>query len=241
METTKGPFEILYQDDDFVAIDKPSGYHVHPPERQDLRIPRRLICLSLLRAQVGRYVYPVHRLDVATSGILLWAFNKDAARKLNDAFLNQQIKKRYLVVVRGYTPEVFHVDQPLELDSTGDLVPAHTDFKRLSQIEWDIPVGKKFPKARYSFLEAYPRTGRYHQIRRHLNRISNPVIGDTDHGDSHHNRFFRERLGLQGLCLRAVEVNLQHPTSGEGMTIHAPRSEKWDKLQEIFQGRHSPT
>lgn len=235
METNPGPFDILYQDEDMVAIDKPPAFHVHPPE-SDRRVPRRLICLSLLRDQVGRYVYPVHRLDVATSGVLLWALNQDTARLLNRAFLDRQIEKRYRTVARGFTRDEFSIELPLELDSTGDLADSRTDFRRLGQVEWDIPVGKKFPRARYSYLEAYPRTGRHHQIRRHLNRIASPIIGDTDHGDSHHNRFFREHWGIQGLCLRAFELKFQHPRTGNMLSIQAPLNDKWRKIEALFQG-----
>lgn len=217
-----------------VAIDKPPAYHVHPPE-SDRRIPRDLICLSLLRKQIGRYVYPVHRLDVATSGVLLWALNKESASLLNRAFLDRQVEKRYRAVARGFTPETFSIELPLELDSTGTPVEARTDFRKLAQVEWDIPVGKKFPRARYSYLEAYPRTGRYHQIRRHLNRVSSPIIGDTDHGDSHHNRFFREQRGIQGLCLRAFELKFRHPRDGRAISIRAPMNDRWRQIEALFR------
>lgn len=238
METVSGPFDILYQDDDLVAIDKPPAYHVHPPEN-DRRVPRSLICLSLLRKQIGRYVYPVHRLDVATSGVLLWALNKEAASLLNRAFLDRQVEKRYRAVARGFTADEFSIELPLELDSTGALADSRTDFRKIAQVEWDIPVGKKFPRARYTYLEAYPRTGRYHQIRRHLNRVSSPIVGDTDHGDSHHNRFFREHWGIQGLCLRAFELKLKHPRTGQDLAIEAPMNEKWRRIESLFSSKNA--
>ena len=234
METNNRSFEILYRDDDLVAIDKPSGFHVHPPENSPVKVPRHKICLSLLRDQIGCYLYPLHRIDVATSGVLLWALNQETAGLLNQAFRTQQVKKTYQAVVRGFTGDEFAVDLPLELDSTHDLVPARTEFKKLGQIEIQAAVGKKFPTARYTWLKASPQTGRYHQIRRHLNRISNPILGDTDHGDSHHNRFFREKMGISGLCLRAFEIEFPHPRKAEMIKVTAPIDRKWQKISELF-------
>ena len=234
MESNSGPFEILYRDDDLIAIDKPWGFHVHPPENSPVKVPRHKICLPILRDQIGCYLYPVHRLDVATSGVLVWALNSKAASGLNQAFREQQVKKSYQAVVRGFTPDEFTVDLPLELDSTKELVPARTDFKKIRQIEIEVPVGKKFPTARYTWLRASPQTGRYHQIRRHLNRISNPILGDTDHGDSHHNRFFREKLGISGLCLRSFEIQFKHPNRNENVCIKAGINPKWHKISELF-------
>lgn len=240
MEYGKGPFEILYQDEDLVAIDKPAGFHVHPPENRDARVPRTRICLSLLRAQVRRYVYPIHRLDVATSGVLLWALNPDAASALNRSFREHEARKSYQAVVRGFVEEEFSVDLPLESDSTGSPIPARTDFRLLSRLELDIAVGKKFPKARYSWIQAFPQTGRFHQIRRHLNRISRPILGDCEHGDSHHNRFFREKLGIPGLCLRAFALELPHPRTGEPLRIEAPVNDRWLEIARLFRGDLRP-
>jgi tRNA pseudouridine65 synthase len=237
METRKGPFEILYQDDDLLVIDKPAGYFVHPPEANGFRVPRSRICLSLLRAQVRRFVYPIHRLDAATSGVLVWALHEDSASELNRSFREQQVKKTYEAVVRGFVPSRFTVDLPLESDSTGDLMPSCTDFEKLAEVELDAVVGKKYPKARYSWVRAFPRTGRFHQIRRHLNRISHPILGDADHGDSHHNRFFRDSLGISGLCLRAFGIEFPHPRTGDPLRVTAAVDEKWKKIRSVFGER----
>ena len=226
--------DFLYQDDDFVVIDKPSGYHVHPPE-DDYPVPRSKICLYRVRDTLKQKIYPVHRLDVATSGLLIFAKSSEMAGALCRQFADNGIRKTYWAVARGYTPEEGLIELPLESDSSGECVPAQTAYRRLQILELDRPVGKRFPTALYSLLSVKPRTGRFHQIRRHFNRISHPLVGDGTHGDSHHNRFFREQLGLAGLCLRASHLEFLHPRHQTPFKIQAPVTEKWVKIQSLFK------
>lgn len=228
-------FSIVYQDDRVVVMDKPSGFHVHPPENCPEKVPRNKIVLHQLRDQIGHWVYPVHRLDVATSGLLMFALDSEAAGLLCRQFQKQEIKKTYWAVVRGYMPDQGLIDRPLELDSTGELVPCLTDYETLKKIELPFSVGKKYQSSRYSWLKVSPRTGRFHQIRRHMNRIAHPVIGDTDHGDSHHNRFFREDLNISGLCLRAQEIETEWPWTPGSIRITAAVPGKWLKISQVFQ------
>ena len=225
---------VLYHDEHLIAIDKPAGYHVHPPE-DSYPVPRSRICLYQVRDQIQKKIFPVHRLDASTSGILLFALSSKAARNLCEQFAAQQIEKKYWAVVRGWTPAEDTVLLPLESDSSGDLVEAETHYRRLAQIELPHAVGTKFPTARYSWLEVRPRTGRYHQIRRHMNRISFPLIGDGTHGDSRHNTFFREKLGISGLCLRAQQLSFRHPSTAEKILLTAPSREKWTQLENLFK------
>ncbi|MBO9667407.1 MAG: tRNA pseudouridine(65) synthase TruC, partial [Bdellovibrio sp.] len=141
---------VLYRDEYFVAIDKPSGFHVHPPEDSQYKIPRDRICLYLVRNMMKQHVFPVHRLDAATSGVLLFALSSASASVLCKMFAERSPKKTYWAVARGFTPEAGDIKVPLELDSTGDLVDAHTSFIRKGTIEFPVAVGKKFPTARYS-------------------------------------------------------------------------------------------
>lgn len=225
-------FHILYQDEDLIAINKPSGFHVHPPERRFEKVPRHKIILHQLRDQIGQYLYPLHRLDVATSGVLVFALTSEAASRVGQLFQRQEIDKTYWAVVRGYLPDQGVVEKELESDSTGELRTARTEFRTLRRLEIPEAVGKRHPVARYSWLEVFPKTGRYHQIRRHMNRISHPVIGDGDHGDSKHNRYFRERLGISGLCLRAMEMRFQYKDQEYHFT--AGPSEQWLQIQNLF-------
>ncbi|MFP5519998.1 MAG: pseudouridine synthase [Bdellovibrionia bacterium] len=226
---------IIHVDDDIVVIDKPPGYHVHPPEQQDAYpVPREKILLYRLRDHFKKYIYPVHRLDVATSGLLVYAFSSEAAGALSQQW-SEKVAKKYWVIARGHFSEPeFTVEIPLLSDSSQEMLPCKTHFKRLRQIELPYAVGKKFKTAQYSWLEAELHSGRFHQIRRHLNRISHPVIGDGAHGDSHHNRFFRETLGIPGLCLRSQELSFPHPRTSEKMSFVAPPSEKWLKIHNLF-------
>lgn len=227
--------ELLYQDEYMVAVNKPSGHHVHPHEDRRNKVPREKICLYQVRDQVGQHVYPVHRLDAGTSGVLLFALSSDAARVLCQMFADKKVQKTYHAVVRGFTPETGCIELPLELDSTGDLVAAQTSYKRLATAEFPVSVAKRFPTARYSLVEVKPLTGRWHQIRRHFNRISHPLLGDADHGDCRQNRFFRNELGVPGLCLKAQSLEITHPWTHETLKIQAPSCEKWLKIADLFQ------
>lgn len=205
-------FKVLFRDPNFVFIDKPAGYFVHPPENQELaRFCRpELVILSQLRRQIGCYLYPVHRLDVATSGVLAFALTPEAAAGFQKCSQNGQIKKRYLLLARGWIQEEQRIEIPLESDSSDRLLDSTTVIHPLRHLEVEGSPSAKHPTQRYTLAEAEPLTGRFHQIRRHLNRISHPIIGDNDHGDSRQNRFFREKFGVQGLCLWAVELGFTY-------------------------------
>lgn len=228
-------FDILYLDEHLVVIDKPANYHVHPHETADHRVSRSMTCLYVLRDQIQKKLFPVHRLDAATSGVLVFALTSEVASLLSKQIRNGEWKKTYHAVVRGYVKDSELIEKPLELDSTGELVPAQTRYHKLSQIELDHAIGKRFSTARYSLVEVEPVTGRYHQIRRHFNRIAHPLLGDHNHGDTHHNRFFRETLKIEGLCLRATRLEFSHPMSGQYMEIKINKIQrKWKKIEELF-------
>jgi tRNA pseudouridine65 synthase len=229
-----GLMKILYRDEFFVVVEKASGMHIHPPEDKSIRVHRSKILLYQLRNQLKAKVFPVHRLDVATSGVLVMALSSEIASHLCRQFQNNQVSKKYTAVVRGFVADEGHIDTPLELDTTKNLVPAQTSFQCVARLELDYAVTPKYPKARYSLIRVQPHTGRYHQIRRHFNRISHPVIGDAYHGDSRHNRFFREKIGIGGLCLRANELSFMHPVINERMLFATPSDEKWLKLEKLF-------
>lgn len=224
---------ILYQDDFCFAIDKPVGHFVHPPERSPFPPPPEKICLYVLRDLFGQSVFPVHRLDAPTSGVMLWAFDRDATRALSELFMNREVQKIYRAVVRGFVDEEGVIDLPLE--SKGQLAESVTRYRRLAQVELPFAVGKKYPSARYSLIEVEPQTGRWHQIRRHFDRISHPLLGDIEHGDSHHNSFFRDQLGLSGLCLRAMRLEFRHPWTQQELRIEAGACKRWQKIESIFQ------
>ncbi len=209
---------------------------MHPPENpKHRRGLKRRTCVQWLMDSEKLKANPVHRLDVPTEGLLAFAKNKQAATHLNAQFKEQTVKKKYHAVVRGWLkPAHGIIDLPLELDSTGDLVPCSTKYTTLATVEHNLSIQPKFPTTRYSLLEVNPQTGRWHQIRRHMNRISHPIVGDREHGDSRHNRYFRETLSIEGLCLRASELSLIHPTTGLVMTWESPLTPKWNLLFNLF-------
>lgn len=226
---------ILHQDDSFVAIDKPAGYHVHPPEDETHSIVYRSNAMAILRDQLGRYVYPVHRIDRATSGVVLYALTPEAASALSQQFAGREVQKTYLALVRGWTDENGIIDSPMRgnLEGTGPELPAMTRFQRLARFSVEKAVGK-YSTARYSLVAAWPETGRLHQIRRHLRRISHPIVGDTIHGDGAHNRLFREIFGRQYLYLKAHRLEFRHPETGIQLTISSPWNRDWHRAFDWF-------
>lgn len=197
--------EILYRDADLVAVNKPAGMLVHKGWARDGRP-----ALQILRDQIGHHVFPVHRLDRGTSGVLLFALSGEAARLVQLQLDAHEVEKRYLALCRGHDPALVQVDHPLAKTEGGERRPAVTDFKLLGQFE------------RYGLFEARPRTGRLHQIRRHLKHASHPVIGDARYGKGEHNRLFRERFGFHRLALHASDLGLRQPRTGEALRLHAP-------------------
>lgn len=223
--------EIVYQDSDYVAINKPSGLLVH---RSFLDKRETQFAMQMLRDQLGQHVFPVHRLDRPTSGVLLFALSSEAARAMNEVFIAGAIKKRYLAMVRGFAPASTWVDKPLkeELDKIADKFAdqdkapqqAQTQVNCLHQASLPIAFGK-YPSIRYSLVECFPKTGRKHQIRRHLNHLSHPIIGDVNHGDNKHNHFFIEHFGLRRLMLFATQLEFVHPYSKQTISISADLGE----------------
>jgi tRNA pseudouridine65 synthase len=221
--------KVLYLDGDVVAVHKPPGMLVHRGEGRRAAGP---FALQIARDQLGRRLYPVHRLDRATSGVLLFALSAEAARFLGAAFGAGSVDKRYIAVVRGFTDEQGAIDYALREVADGaappvsaaaddrPAQPALTLYRRLATAELPVQVGR-YPTARYSLLDLRPRTGRMHQIRRHLKHIAHPIIGDTTHGDGRHNRLFRERLGCARLLLAATGLTFPHPRAGRPVTVSA--------------------
>ncbi|MBK1643072.1 tRNA pseudouridine(65) synthase TruC [Thiocapsa imhoffii] len=228
--------DILYLDQTLVAVHKPAGLLVHHS-----RIDRhaRHAAVQLVRDQIGQRVYPVHRLDKPTSGVLLFALDPGTARALVEQFSAGHVRKQYLAIVRGYTQETGSIDTALterldpiaDAQADRDKAPqtASTQYRCLARVELPHPVGR-YRTARYSLLELRPRTGRQHQLRRHLKHIFHPIIGDTTHGDGRHNRFFREHFDNQRLLLAATALQCLHPTSGEPLRITAPPAAEFQRI-----------
>jgi tRNA pseudouridine65 synthase len=199
---------VLHRDGFLLAVNKPSGLAVHRGAAQD-----RLVALQLVRNLAGRHVHAVHRLDRATSGALLFALDAGTTRRMQEKFAASEVEKRYLALVRGIPPEEGTIDHPVPRAAGESRIPAVTDFRRLAIF------------AGYALVEARPRTGRFHQIRRHFKHLSHPLIGDVRYGKGEHNRLFRERFGLHRLALHALELGFEHPETGDAVRIVAPLPE----------------
>lgn len=217
---------VLYQDDHFVAVSKPAGMFVHRTEK-DWRV--RDVLVQLLRDQLQQPVFLIHRLDRPTSGVVLLGLSSEAAAAVSELFRERQVRKEYVALVRGHTADTGSVNRPLtspEVVQTEPL-PATTEFSTESRFE--IPeCSDRFPTTRCSLVRAIPRTGRFHQIRRHLNGIDHPVIGDTSHGDSRQNKFYRKTFHIRRLMLHAAELSLKHPYTSEQLCVTAPLSPDMD-------------
>lgn len=212
---------ILWQDADFCAIYKPAGWLVH---RTGLDAGETRFVVQTLRDQLGCRVYPVHRLDKGTCGVLLLALHADAARAAGLQFQQHAVEKRYLAFVRGWAPQDVVVDHALRPDDAPADAPVQSAITRLrclARAERAETSDARFPTTRVSLVEALPLTGRRHQIRRHLKHIAHPIVGDATHGKGPLNRWWAERLGAQRLWLHAWELSLRHPGTGQPLRLHS--------------------
>ena len=211
---------IIYEDDSVVVINKPAGLLVH---RSWIAREATEFAMQKLRDQIGQHVYPVHRLDRPTSGLLVFGKDAHSARLLSEQFAERGVSKGYHAIVRGYLGDGV-LDYPLkeELDKIADKhaqqnkesQPAITEYRCVQQFELPVAVTERHPTSRYSLMALSPKTGRKHQLRRHMAHLRHPIIGDTRHGDSRQNRYFREHHGLTRLLLAATSLAFRHPHSG---------------------------
>jgi tRNA pseudouridine65 synthase len=232
--------EILYQDKYIVAVNKPSGLLVHksPIDKKETEF-----ALQLVRDQIGTYVYPVHRLDKPTSGVLVFALSSEVAKVLSEQFREHKVQKEYLAVVRGYTEEEAFIDYGLKviLDKKADRdrnpnkepQEAKTYYERLATIELPFPVSR-YPVARYSLVKLLPQTGRKHQLRRHMKHILHPIVGDTKYGRNEHNRLFREKFECHRLLLHASKIEFEHPVHLNKISLKAKFDEVFQHIYELF-------
>jgi len=212
----KAQTQVLYQDEYCIAVNKPHGLLVH---RTSMSNDKDFL-LQRVRDQSGKKVYPVHRLDRPTSGVVLFAFSKEIVAEFFRVFRERDVKKTYLALVRGWTDDSGVIDSPLRTTS-GKEQDALTLYKTIARTEVDIPVGP-YEKARYSLVEIDLKTGRTHQIRRHFAHLRHPLIGDTTHGDGRHNQMFRDKFNSHRLMLAASKLELRHPFTGKELDIEAP-------------------
>ncbi|MBS1161230.1 MAG: tRNA pseudouridine(65) synthase TruC [Proteobacteria bacterium] len=221
---------ILYRDEHIVVVDKPAGLLVHRSEvdRHETRF-----AIQILRDQIGQWVWPAHRLDRGTSGVLLFALSQEIASQLGKQFEAGTVGKRYLAVVRGIPPAAGSIDHPLTRQrerhefvgerSSNEAQEALTHYRRLAECELPFAVDR-YPTSRYALLELDPQSGRKHQLRRHLKHIAHPIIGDATHGKGIHNRFFAEHFGCHRMLLACTQLDFEHPADRRRRQVKVPVS-----------------
>lgn len=224
--------DILYQDDALIAVNKPAGLAVH---RSKMVSNADTFLVDVLREQVGGTVYLAHRLDRATSGVLLIARSSDVAAALGEQFMGRDVHKQYLAVVRGWPePTEGVVDYPLPGSrDTGPRRDARTAYRRLMTVEVPIALGR-YPQQRYACVLAEPQSGRFRQIRKHMAHIHHPVIGDCQHGRSDHNRLYKQYFGCHRMLLHAWRLSFRHPVDGRPMMLEAPLDTAFQAMLERF-------
>lgn len=225
--------EVCYEDENYIAINKPQGLLVH---RTKLSHGATTFAVQELRNQVGYHVFPIHRLDRKTSGILLFAKSRDAVAKMQTTFQHLDTTKRYLAIVRGHFPSSIEVNHPLT-NADGKQQEALSHFYCIRQTELPIPFGKH-STSRYSLIECFPTTGRMHQLRKHLNHLRFPIIGDRPHGCNKQNKLFLEKWGLKEMLLHANDLYLTHPITKKEIHISATPPEVFQKYTALLSLDH---
>ncbi|GAB4107735.1 tRNA pseudouridine(65) synthase TruC [Echinicola sediminis] len=211
---------ILFEDDHYVAVNKPAGMMVHKSSIAMDDEP--VYAMQTLRDQIGQKVYPLHRIDRPTSGVLWFAKYSEAVLPLQELFTSKNIKKYYLAVVRGYTKEKEGlIDHPLKKKLKKELQEAQTEYLSLGQVEIPYQSSPRHETSRYSLVRAYPLTGRMHQIRRHFAHERNYIIGDNTHGDNRQNLFFRTHFHLHHMLLHAWSTQFIHPFTSQPVLVTA--------------------
>jgi len=232
--------DILYKDEYLVVVNKPSGLLVHksPIDKRETQF-----ALQIVRDQIGQYVYPVHRLDKPTSGVLIFALTSEVAKLLSEEFREGRVKKEYMAVVRGYTEYDGLIDYDLKVildkkadrDRSNNKEPqsAQTYYEQLKTVELPYPVSR-YPVARYSLVKLFPKTGRKHQLRRHMKHILHPIVGDTKYGRNEHNNLFRQKFNCYRLLLHANRVSFKHPISKKYLVVDARLDEVFKQIVKLF-------
>ena len=221
------PLQIVFENDDLIAINKPHGLLVH---RSKIAKDASAFALQQVRNHIGQRVYPVHRLDRKTSGVLLFAKNKHANSEVQKLFAQRDVRKIYHAIVRGHTKGTYTINYHLQ--DGNSLKEAITHFKTLQKFEIDLP-SQNFPTSRYSFIEIVPETGRFHQIRKHMAHIFHPILGDRPHGCNKQNRLWKEHFSMTTMMLHAKSLMFQF--NDECIMIEADYSTEFNRVMDIIK------
>jgi tRNA pseudouridine65 synthase len=224
--------EIIYQDSYCLLVTKPNNVLVHHAHHSRNKIDEKSL-LQLIEDQLGIKYYPIHRLDRKTSGIILLASKRSYVASFQSLFTNNQIQKIYFGVVRGFAQEFKIIDSPVKGRDANVYKEAETHIKLLDKITLDIPV-KPYDTSRYSLVELQPKTGRMHQLRIHMNKVSTPLLNDAKYGDKNHNTMYEEQFGWKNLFLHAACLDFTHPFTNQKLILQSSFSDDWVQLFKKF-------
>lgn len=222
--------DILFKDNFLVSINKPPGLLVH---RSPIAKDATEFAVQLLRDQLEQKVYPIHRLDRKTSGILLFALDENTLKSLQKSFAERTVSKKYLAIVRGFADDSGTIDYPLQRED-GKTQEAVTHYRTLERAELNVPFGKH-PTSRYSLVEAEPETGRMHQLRKHFAHILHPIIGDRPHGCNKQNRLFKEKWDMTHMMLHAISLSFTHPLDNTSVHLTAEPPSEFMRMINLMQ------
>ena len=228
--------EIIYQDNYCLLVTKPNNVLVHHAHHSRNKIEEESL-IQLIENQFGKRYYPIHRLDRKTSGIILLASKREYVASFQALFTNNEIQKIYYGVVRGFSQEHLIIDSPVKGRDALVYKDAETQLKLLDKIILEIPV-KPYKSSRYSLVELKPKTGRMHQLRIHMNKVSTPLINDAKYGDKNHDLMYAEQFGWRNLFLHAGSLEFIHPFTNQKLTLKSSFSEDWIQLFQKFSWKN---
>lgn len=235
MNTSTQPYitaiKIVYEDEYMIVVNKPNNFLIH--QSHYARNIKEPTLLEFLHEQLGYPVYPVHRLDRKTSGIILLLKDKQYVSQFQALFTSNTMHKTYYAIVRGFSKTAGTINSPVKNDDTGVYKDALTKYETINNITLDIPV-HPYESSRYSLMKLTPETGRMHQLRKHLNKISHPIVGDYKYGDRFHNRMFETEFNCEYLFLHAYRLEFTHPITNQKMSLTADFPTDWRMLLGKF-------
>lgn len=223
--------EIIFEDHHIIIVNKPNNVLIH--NSYYARNIKDETLMDLLFEQFGCHFYPVHRLDRKTSGVLMLAKQKENVAVFQELFSANQIQKTYLGIVRGFMDLALVIDSPVKNPDTKIYKDAETYCEPIHTKLLKIPV-IPYENSRYSLVKLTPSTGRMHQLRIHLNKISHPIVGDYKYGDRFHNRMFEQELDCKNLFLHAYSLHFTQPITQEKIELIASFPADWIKIFKLF-------
>ncbi|MDA8893751.1 pseudouridine synthase [Flavobacteriaceae bacterium] len=228
--------EIIYQDSYCLLVTKPNNVLVHHAHHSRNKIDE-VSLIQIIENQFGKRYYPIHRLDRKTSGIILLASKREYVASFQALFTTNEIQKIYFGVVRGFSQEYLIINSPVKGRDALVYKDAETQLKLLDKITLDIPVNP-YDSSRYSLVELKPITGRMHQLRIHMNKVSTPLINDAKYGDKNHDLMYAKQFGWKNLFLHAGSLEFIHPFTNQKLILKSSFSEDWIQLFQKFSWKN---